>query len=50
MLCNWCEVQLLNGLLERPDWERAIKMPIGIVPAGTFAAQSPTALRVLCVT
>jgi len=28
-------VEVLNGLMERPDWERAIKMPIGIIPAGT---------------
>uniref|UniRef100_A0A7I4FBM7 sphingosine kinase n=1 Tax=Physcomitrium patens TaxID=3218 RepID=A0A7I4FBM7_PHYPA len=28
-------VEVLNGLLERSDWERAIKMPIGIIPAGT---------------
>lgn len=27
-------VEVLNGLMDRPDWERAIKMPIGIVPAG----------------
>lgn len=30
-------MQVLNGLLERSDWERAIKMPIGIIPAGTVA-------------
>jgi hypothetical protein len=29
---------VLNGLLERPDWEVAIKMPIGIIPAGTLLA------------
>ncbi|XP_024519675.1 sphingosine kinase 2 [Selaginella moellendorffii] len=28
-------VEVLNGLLERPDWARAIKMPIGVVPAGS---------------
>ncbi|XP_057828685.2 sphingosine kinase 2 isoform X1 [Cryptomeria japonica] len=28
-------VEVVNGLLERPDWENAIKMPLGIVPAGT---------------
>ncbi|KAG0587837.1 hypothetical protein KC19_2G195200 [Ceratodon purpureus] len=28
-------VEVLNGLLERPDWKAAIKMPIGIIPAGT---------------
>jgi sphingosine kinase len=26
---------VLNGLLERLDWESAIKVPLGIVPAGT---------------
>lgn len=39
--CDVCfEVQVLNGLLERPDWEAAIKMPIGIIPAGTILAKS----------
>lgn len=28
-------VEVVNGLLERSDWEHAIKMPLGIVPAGT---------------
>ncbi|CAM6086943.1 unnamed protein product [Calypogeia fissa] len=27
--------EVLNGLLERADWDRAIKMPIGVIPAGT---------------
>uniref|UniRef100_A0A453FPD1 sphingosine kinase n=1 Tax=Aegilops tauschii subsp. strangulata TaxID=200361 RepID=A0A453FPD1_AEGTS len=28
-------VELVNGILQRSDWEEAIKMPIGVVPAGT---------------
>ncbi|KAM3306561.1 sphingosine kinase 2 isoform X1 [Capsicum chacoense] len=28
-------VEVVNGLLEREDWESAIKMPLGVVPAGT---------------
>ncbi|KAF3451560.1 hypothetical protein FNV43_RR07655 [Rhamnella rubrinervis] len=28
-------VEVVNGLLEREDWEAAIKMPLGVVPAGT---------------
>ncbi|KAI9108522.1 hypothetical protein K1719_020406 [Acacia pycnantha] len=28
-------VEVINGLLERNDWETAIKIPIGVVPAGT---------------
>ncbi|KAM7254909.1 hypothetical protein ACFE04_020150 [Oxalis oulophora] len=28
-------VEIVNGLLQRDDWSTAIKMPIGIVPAGT---------------
>jgi sphingosine kinase len=28
-------VEVLNGLLERGDWEYAIKTPLGVVPAGT---------------
>ncbi|KAK8524424.1 hypothetical protein V6N13_015446 [Hibiscus sabdariffa] len=28
-------VEVVNGLLEREDWSAAIKMPIGMIPAGT---------------
>ncbi|XP_058073178.1 sphingosine kinase 1-like [Magnolia sinica] len=28
-------VEVVNGLLQREDWEAAIKMPLGVVPAGT---------------
>uniref|UniRef100_A0A5B6ZHW6 sphingosine kinase n=1 Tax=Davidia involucrata TaxID=16924 RepID=A0A5B6ZHW6_DAVIN len=28
-------VEVVNGLLERDDWDAAIRMPLGIVPAGT---------------
>nr|ACR36600.1 unknown [Zea mays] len=28
-------VEVVNGLLQREDWETAIKVPLGIVPAGT---------------
>ncbi|XP_010268829.2 PREDICTED: sphingosine kinase 1-like isoform X1 [Nelumbo nucifera] len=28
-------VEVVNGLLQRDDWDAAIKMPIGIIPAGT---------------
>ncbi|XVE87943.1 hypothetical protein DITRI_Ditri19aG0029200 [Diplodiscus trichospermus] len=28
-------VEVVNGLLEREDWSGAVKMPIGMVPAGT---------------
>ncbi|RWR93600.1 Diacylglycerol kinase [Cinnamomum micranthum f. kanehirae] len=28
-------VEVVNGLLQRGDWDAAIKMPLGIVPAGT---------------
>ncbi|KAI5935975.1 sphingosine kinase 2 isoform X4 [Manis javanica] len=27
--------EVLNGLLERPDWEEAVKMPVGILPCGS---------------
>jgi sphingosine kinase len=29
-------VEVVNGLLEREDWKTAIKLPIGMVPAGSF--------------
>ncbi|KAK7319612.1 hypothetical protein RJT34_04335 [Clitoria ternatea] len=28
-------VEVVNGLLQRDDWDTAIKMPLGVVPAGT---------------
>ncbi|PWA56274.1 diacylglycerol kinase, catalytic domain-containing protein [Artemisia annua] len=28
-------VEVVNGLLEREDWQAALKMPIGVIPAGT---------------
>ncbi|GLT49450.1 hypothetical protein SLA2020_230030 [Shorea laevis] len=28
-------VEVVNGLLEREDWRGAIKMPLGMIPAGT---------------
>lgn len=28
-------VQVINGLMERPDWEQAIKTPVGILPCGS---------------
>ncbi|RLM92396.1 sphingosine kinase 2-like [Panicum miliaceum] len=28
-------VEVVSGILQRTDWEDAIKMPIGVVPAGT---------------
>lgn len=28
-------VEVVNGFLQRADWDTAIKMPLGIVPAGT---------------
>lgn len=28
-------LQVLNGLLDRPDWEEAVKMPVGILPCGS---------------
>ncbi|KAI3718831.1 hypothetical protein L6452_19715 [Arctium lappa] len=28
-------VEVMNGLLEREDWAAALKMPLGVIPAGT---------------
>ncbi|XP_044214090.1 sphingosine kinase 2 [Thunnus albacares] len=27
--------EVINGLMERPDWEQAIKVPVGILPCGS---------------
>lgn len=32
VFCVW---QVINGLLERPDWEEAIRTPLGILPGGS---------------
>lgn len=29
------QLQVLNGLLDRPDWEDAVRMPIGVLPCGS---------------
>lgn len=30
-----CVPKVINGLMDRPDWQKAIEMPIGIVPGGS---------------
>ncbi|KAF9579854.1 hypothetical protein BGW38_003713 [Lunasporangiospora selenospora] len=30
--------EIVNGLLSRPDWDRARKLPVGIIPAGSANA------------
>jgi sphingosine kinase len=30
--------EVLNGLMDRPDWQRAIKMPFGQIPGGSANA------------
>lgn len=30
-----CVSQVINGLLERPDWEEAVQIPLGILPGGS---------------
>uniref|UniRef100_A0A804N4U9 DAGKc domain-containing protein n=1 Tax=Zea mays TaxID=4577 RepID=A0A804N4U9_MAIZE len=32
---GWHSQQVVNGLLQREDWETAITVPLGIIPAGT---------------
>ena len=31
----FCCLQVVNGLMERKDWETAIKVPIGMLPTGS---------------
>lgn len=33
MILFYCQV--INGLMEREDWETAIKTPIGMLPTGS---------------
>ncbi|MDY6936426.1 MAG: diacylglycerol kinase family protein [Cyanobacteriota bacterium] len=37
--------EVVNGLMSRPDWQQAIEIPIGIVPAGTGNGLSKTVLE-----
>ncbi|MCO5573971.1 hypothetical protein L7F22_027749 [Adiantum nelumboides] len=37
--------KVLNGLLERRDWETAIKLPLGIIPAGTGNGMAKSVLH-----
>jgi hypothetical protein len=39
---------VLNGLLERLDWESAIKVPLGIVPAGMFVISIRKRIYIKC--
>ena len=34
-VCVCLSGQVLNGLLEREDWEEAIQTPLGILPGGS---------------
>lgn len=34
-VCVYLSGQVLNGLLEREDWEEAIQTPLGILPGGS---------------
>ncbi|XP_031558593.1 sphingosine kinase 1-like [Actinia tenebrosa] len=36
--------ELVNGLMNRPDWKRAIQMPIGVIPTGSGNALCYSAL------
>ncbi|KAL6856118.1 hypothetical protein ACP4OV_018920 [Aristida adscensionis] len=38
-------VEVVNGLLQREDWETAIKVPLGIIPAGTGNGMSRSLLH-----
>lgn len=33
--CSICSPQVVNGLMERDDWEEAIQTPLGILPGGS---------------
>ncbi|TNN69491.1 Sphingosine kinase 1 [Liparis tanakae] len=33
--CVSCARQVINGLLERPDWDEAVRTPLGILPGGS---------------
>nr|QFF91284.1 sphingosine kinase 2 isoform 2 [Potamotrygon motoro] len=35
MSATTSSAQVINGLMSRPDWERAIRMPLGVIPAGS---------------
>ncbi|MGC9527152.1 MAG: diacylglycerol kinase family protein [Limnospira sp.] len=37
--------EVINGLMNRPDWETAIRTPIGVIPAGTSNGLCKTLLE-----
>ncbi|KAG0497116.1 hypothetical protein HPP92_001807 [Vanilla planifolia] len=39
-------VEVVNGLLQRDDWDTAIKIPLGIIPAGTGNGMAKSLLDV----
>ncbi|KAL5198621.1 hypothetical protein ABZP36_002133 [Zizania latifolia] len=39
-------VEVVNGLLQREDWNTAIKMPLGIIPAGTGNGMAQSLLHI----
>ena len=33
-------LQVINGLMSRPDWQDAMKLPVGCIPGGSGNALS----------
>ena len=44
-VCTLICLQVVNGLMEREDWESAIKVPIGMLPTGSGNALVSTTLH-----
>lgn len=40
--------EFINGLMDRDDWQRACKLPIGIIPAGKYRRSVFTTVGIGC--
>ena len=45
MIVTCASYQIINGIMEREDWETAIKTPVGILPLGSGNALCASSLH-----
>ena len=45
IIVNCASCQIVNGIMEREDWETAIKTPVGMLPLGSGNALCASSLH-----
>ncbi len=45
VIANCASCQIVNGIMEREDWETAIKTPVGMLPMGSGNALCASSLH-----